>query len=622
MLELKQVFTPMNVGPVTIPNRFVVPTMVTNYCDDNNCITERYIKYMEEKAIGGFGLLITEDYAVEPHGRGYARIPGLYNDEQVKGNKKLTEAVHKHGAKIFCQMYHPGKQATMAANGGVTPIAPSAIKDPLCLTQPREITVEEIHQLVKDFGSAAKRAEQAGFDGVEIHAGHGYLIAEFLSPFINKRTDEYGGCFDNRVRFLDEIYAEVRKNVSKDFAVQVRFSPNEYVVGGRTETEAYVLAQHLDDLGVDALNVSNGAYASDMIHQVIAPMFTDHALNADTAAQIKKLVSCPVMVANRINDPNMAENIIRMGKADFVDMGRGSICDPHLPNKARAGQFDQIHYCIGCLQGCVQIFNDGGTGTYTCLVNPRVGREFENDMSPVENPKKVMVIGAGPAGLIAAKTAAQRGHQVTVFEKEPYVGGAFRAAAYPMGKGELSTVPASLWASVKALGVEVKLGTEADETLIQSEKPDAIIVATGSRPLMPPIEGIDSANVVTAEDVLYGNVDINPFAPVVVCGGGEVGGETAEFIAESAFNVTILEMQPAILNDMVFQNKAILMELLAKKNVRIITDAKVSKITESGVKYTDASSNEVELPAAVVVSAFGYKAYNPLEETARKNNCG
>lgn len=308
------------------------------------------------------------------------------------------------------------------------------------------------------------------------------------------------------------------------------------------------------------------------------------------------------MVANRINDPNMAENIIRMGKADFVDMDRGPICDPHLPNKAKAGKFDQIHYCIGCLQGCVQILNDGNSAPCACLVNPRVGREYESDMSPVETAKNVMVIGAGTAGLIAAKTAAQRGHKVTVFKKDTHVGGAFWVAAYPMGKGKLATIPTSLWACLKDLGVEVKLGIKVTGKLIQNEKPDSIIVATGSRPLMPPIDGIDSANVVSAEDVLYGNVDINSFAPVVVCGGGE----TAEFIAEIAFNVTLLEIQPAILNDMVLQNKAILMELLAKKNVRIITDAKVSKITENSVKYTDGSGNEVELPAAVVVSAFGY----------------
>lgn len=614
---LNNVFSELKIGNCIIPNRFVVPAMVVNYCTYDGFITDRYISYMEERAKGGYGLLITEDYAINENGKGYAKIPGLWCDEQMEGNKKLTEAVHKHGAKIFCQIYHPGKQTNPMSNGGVTPVAPSAIKDPVCQSLPREITVEEIHTFVKEFGEAAKRAKECGFDGIEIHAGHGYLIAQFLSPFINKRNDSYGGCFENRVRFLDELYAEMRKQVGTDFPIQVRFSANEYVTGGRTAVESYQLALHLEELGVDSLNVSNGTYASDAKGQIIAPMFTDHGLNVDIAGEIKKMVTCPVLVANRINNPGMADAIIATGKADAVCVGRGSIVDPEMPKKAKEGRFDEINYCIGCLQGCAMSLV-GPKQEVDCLVNPRVGFEYKDNYEKAAEPKKVMVVGAGPAGLMAARTAALRGHDVTVYEATDHVGGAFRSAAYPSGKGELATVIASYKTQCDKNGVKFVMNTEVEEALMEKEAPDAIILATGSRPLMPPISGIDGANVATAEEILYGKKDILP-GPTIVCGGGEVGAETAEFIASTSFfPVMLLEMQPRILGDMMSANTPVLMELLAKRQVQIITNAKVTAISEQSVSYEDAEGNTVTLPAGTVVSAFGYKAHNPLEEAAKK----
>jgi len=496
-------------------------------------------------------------------------------------------------------MYHPGKQATLFSTGGVQPLAPSALKDPVCQTLTREITVDEIHELVKDFGLAAKRCKEAGFDGIEIHAGHGYLIAEFLSSAANKRNDEYGGCFENRVRFLDEIYLEMRKHVGYDFPIIVRYSANEYIANGRTEVESYQLAMHLDEMKVDALNISNGAYASDMNHQIIANMFTDHGLNVDIAAKIKEIVSCPVLVANRINNPNMANALVKSGKTDFVCIGRGSIVDPDMPNKAKEGRFDEINYCLGCMQGCASSLMSPKQ-CVDCLVNPRVGREYTDSLEPVENPKKVMVVGGGPAGLMAARTAAQRGHEVSLYEASTHWGGAFRSAAYPSGKGELATLVASYSAQCRRYGVKMHLNTPVTEELIASEKPDAVILATGAKPLTPPIKGIDSQNVVCAEDVLLGNKPVLP-GPTVVCGGGEVGGETAEFIAASSFTpVFLLEMQPSILNDMAMGNKMALMELLYKKRVQIITNAKVVEINEQSVVYEDATGTLVTLPAATV----------------------
>lgn len=612
---LTELFTPAKIGNCEIPNRLIVPAMVVNLCTEDGMITERYIRYIEEKAKGGWGMIITEDYAVNENAKGYQFIPGLYNDAQIEGNKKLTETVHKYESRIFCQMYHPGRQSKHAVNGNVQPLAPSAIKDPFCMDLPKEMTREEIHQIVRDFGTTARRAKEAGFDGIEIHAAHGYLISSFLSPFTNKRVDEYGGCFENRTRILDEVYAAIRENVGNDFPVQVRISANEYLLGGRTEADTYELARHLDELGVDAIHVSNGMYASPIVRQIIAPMYTEHAFNMDAAEQVKKLVSCPVIVTNRINDPKMADTILKMGKADFIGMGRGSLADPHLPAKAKAGKFENIRYCIGCLQGCEAGLLAGTCAT--CLVNPRVGREYENPMEKTASPKKVMIIGGGPAGLMAAETAAKIGHVVAVYEAKAQLGGQFRSAAFPPGKGELSTFVSSLRKSLEDLKVPVHTGTEVTEDLIRAEKPDVVIIATGAKPLVLPIEGIHGANVVTAEDVLLGNVDVKP-GPVVVCGGGEVGGETAHFLTQTCQDITLIEMRDDILNDMFPLMRMCLMDYIKEGGIKVLTGAKVASITEDAVSYTDADGNLKSVPAATVVSAFGYKAYNPLEETVRK----
>lgn len=611
-----KLFTPYKVGNCEVPNRLVVPAMVTNYCTEDGFLTERYMKYIEEKAKGGWGMIITEDYSVTPHGKGYQYIPGFYKDEHIELNKELTKMVHSYGSTIFCQMYHPGRQSSHFVNGGVQPIAPSATKDPICMDLAREMTVEEIHTLVNEFAEAARRCKGSGFDGIELHCAHGYLLAEFLSPYVNKRTDEYGGCFDNRVRIVDEILVAMREKV-EDFPIQVRVSSREFVQGGRTEAETYQLVKHLERIGFDAIHVSNGVYAAPAEKQIIAPMFTDHALNMERSYNIKKIVDIPVILANRINEPGMADILLDMDKCDFVGMARGSLADPMLPKKAKEGKMDQINYCIGCLQGCERALFDGKG--VTCLVNPRVGREYECDLTPVKEPKNVMVVGGGPAGLMAARTAAIRGHNVSLYESKKSLGGQFESAAYPIGKGELSTFTSSIRANLEALNVPVHLGTEVTEELIQKVRPDAIVLATGAKPFMPPIKGIDQEHVHFAEDMLLGKYDY-PNGPIVVCGGGEVGSETAHYLQEKNHQVTIVEMQSDILNDMMPISREYLLKMMRESGVNVKTNFKVKEITKDAVIGENQEGQLVSLPAEMVVSAFGYKSYNPLEEMAR-NNC-
>jgi 2,4-dienoyl-CoA reductase-like NADH-dependent reductase (Old Yellow Enzyme family)/thioredoxin reductase len=570
--ELNHMFSPLRIGHLTIRNRFIVSPMVVNYCTHDGHATDTYIAYHEERARGGWGLIVTEDHAVDPAGKGFVYLAGLWDDSHISGHSAMTERVHAQGAKILAQIYHAGRQTTRDIIG-VQPVAPSAVFCPSSQEMPRELAVEEVERIVEQFGDAGLRAKKAGFDGIEIHGGHGYLVSEFLSPYSNKRFDKYGGTLINRVRFARDIVRNIREKCGDDFVIQCRLSGDELVMGGRTIEDTKAIAMLLEQAGVDSLDISVGTDGS-FTTQLPPPAFA-HGWITDYAEAVKAVVSIPVFAVGRINDPFLAESIVASGKADGVLMGRGSLADPHLPNKAREGRFQDIIQCTACLQGCgervrLQL-------PVRCVLNPRTGREIEFAITPAPTKKKVFVAGGGPAGMEAAIVAAQRGHEVTLFEASTRLGGQFYLASVPPTKGEIASFLAWQVHTLAQLGVVVKTDTPLTVDRVRAEKPTSVIVATGSTPSRPAIPGIDLDFVTTAGDVLEGNAVTGE--RVAIIGGGVVGCETANHLAQNGKKPTIIEMLPELGHGEPEAIRSILVEALRERGAEWYLEAVVVGVT-------------------------------------------
>lgn len=597
--------SPISIGNMRLKNRFVVPAMATNYCDHDGYATDQYIEYHKNKAQGGWGLIITENYAVAPEGRGLW-VPGLWEDEQIKGHRKMTDAVHASGAKIIAQIYHAGRQTSSSISGGPL-VAPSALPCPVMQEMPREMTIEDIKQLIKDFEDTAARAKEAGFDGVEVHLGHGYLLAEFLSLYSNKRTDKYGGSLKNRARLPLEIYEAIRARCGDEFAITCRISGDEFVPGGRTIEETKVLARMFEKAGFDAIHVTAGVYASTEL--IMQPMYVPSGFMVELAAEVKKVVDIPVIAVGRINDPEMAEIVLLSGKADLISMGRASLADPQLPNKYATGRADDIKTCIACQQGCKGIVGKGEP--IRCMVNPSLGFEYLKEAKEAAVKKKVTVVGGGVAGMEAALAAVDAGHDVTLYEKADHLGGQFELAAIPPAKGIMATLITWERKQIENRGVKVYTNTEYTIDIFEKEKPDAVILGSGSVNNIPRIPGIDRAHVVLAHDVLAGLKEVGQ--KVIVAGGGMIGAETADYLASLGRDVTIIEMLPQIAGDEEDSRKLFLMRALKEEDVEIKTETKIVEITEDGIVAENAGG-KFECKADNVVIALGMVAYNPLEE--------
>lgn len=608
----KYLFSPYTIKGIEIKNRFVVPSMGTNLGNADGTVSQRLIDYYHARAKGGFGLIVVEGVAVNSTGMCIPYEGHFWEDKNIEGMARLVDAIHSEGAKTILQIHHAGRQTHPGNINGQQPIAPSRIACPVDNTLPREITTEEVYEIIEEFGDAALRAKKAGFDGVDVHGAHGYLIAQFMSGHANKRIDEFGGTFEGRMKFPLEIVKNIREKCGDDFIVGFRLSYDEKIPGGRTLEESLVVSHLLEEAGVDLLDVSIMTYAST--EYMSANGALPNGYNQFATEKIKSSVNIPVIAVGRLTAA-MGEDMLRTGRADFIAIGRGSLADPELPNKVYEDRMDEISPCISCTQSCLgYILSDKIYAS--CLVNPVTGHEGEYDFTPVENPKKVLVVGSGPAGLVSAMTAARRGHKVVLCEKADTYGGQFRLAAVPPTKHDIAGAIRHYVTMCKKYGVEMRLNTEVDEELIRDINPDAIVLATGSEPAYPPIEGIRNEKFLTVSDVLDGRV--LPGQKVLIAGGGMSGVETADFLAEHFRQCTVVEMRSDIALDEAYTPRVFLMKRLEERKVEAVTNAKIQRFHDDGIDYEQNGKSYSLRGYDNIVIAMGMKAYNPLQAIAEK----
>ncbi len=618
-MTFEHLFTPIHIGKMKVKNRISLPPMTVGYGTADATLTDRHRAYYEERAKGGAGLIVTEAAAINGN-RKYGLFPlGLYEDAQIPSWAKLAEAVHPYGTKVGAQLMDPGPESIQMLTG-IQPIGPSAVVGRSHFRSlPREMTTGEVEAVVEDFARAVGRARDAGLDCVQIHAAHGYaMVGSFLSPFFNKRTDRYGGSLEGRLQMLLEIISAARAEVGPDFPIMLRMSGDERRTGGRTLQETQFIVRTLADAGIDGLEISGGTIPT-VFYAVVPPQGTELAPNANFAKAIKEVVDIPILCVGRINTPRLAEFVIATGRADLVSMGRALNVDPEMPNKAAEGRLDEIRPCVGCNEGCISAVMKGLPAG--CILNTSAGKEIDGPLVPAEQPRRVLVAGGGPAGLEAARVAALRGHDVTLCERREKLGGQVNLASVAPFKQELSQVVGYLSREVEKAGVKIELGTEVTPSLVNELKPDTVVVATGATPLRPAsIPGIDGEKVVNAWEVLAGVSEAAIASNVLIIGGGLVACELADFLADTHDNtgampaiVTMLEMQPLMAMQSVYEVRHLLMKRLQEKGVRMINGATVNRILEDGAVYTTQDGSEETIRGAeYVILAMGSQPNDEL----------
>lgn len=619
MKNFPHLFEPIQIGKTTVKNRIFMPPLSTNLAD-KGYVTDALVEHYSNRARGGVGLIVTEVTTVEPT---YTYLPGdmsIYDDSYIPGWKKLVDAVHKYDTKILSQLFHPAYMA-FPVPGTPQLIAPSNVGPYYAKSAPRAVTVEELHVLVRQFGEAALRFKKAGGDGVEIQCAHAHgLLGGFLTPLYNKRTDEYGGDINGRLRLTLEVIREVRKQCGDDFIIDVRISGDEYSEGGLTLNDMIYVSKQLEKEGVDFLHVSGGntiKRGSSMPAPGTSP-----APHAHASEEIRKNVHIPVATVARINEPWVADELIADGKADICMIGRANLCDSEFANKAREGRTDDIRPCIGCGR-CLTGIMFGKP--IACTVNPSVET---NDIDEADVKKKVLVIGGGPAGMEAAYVAKKRGHEVVLCEKENELGGLLRLAAVPISKQELCKVIKFMARRLNNEGIDVRTGCEVTPQMLADEFKDyEIICSTGAKP--KEIEAFKQfKQTMTADDILSGRKF--PGRKIVILGGGSVGCETADYLAPlvndlfpANRDVTVIEMTGSLMTGDGGAAKSRLTQRLMSKGVKLLLNAQVKKVDESTITYEQDGEEHMIKDADTLVFAVGYTPTKVEYENAHYiGDCG
>ena len=620
-----KIFSPLQLGRTTLKNRIAMAPMSMHYEATNGTVPKQLADIFVRRAGGGAGCVVIDAVTVDHKYWYIGKTTALDKDSLVPQFAAFAKRVSDAGSTLFPQLIHPGPESICALKG-ITPLGPSVNTNANGAVS-RPITIDEIHKVVKQFGQAARRAEEAGCGGIALHVAHAYMLpGAFLSPLRNKRMDEYGGCIDNRARLILEIIEECRRNISRDFPIVLRVSGSEREPGGNSLDEMLYLAPKFEAAGVDMLEVSGGVQYEGL--QNILPSHSQKiGMNVYEASEIKKVVNIPVFVVGKINDVRYAADLVERGLVDGVFMGRPLLADPDLPKKAYENRFDDITPCGSCGGRCITS-EDPHHPVCKCHINPLVGHEYDYPFNPTDKPKKVLVIGAGPGGMYTAVTAAERGHDVTVWEKSKQIGGQLNLAVVSPGKQEMCKWLTHLNYRAKKAGVKFEFKKEATVENVKEFAPDAVVVATGATPLIPTfIKGVGDYPVITTHDILSRKVTI-PKGTVCILGGGEVACETAEMLMADArpnsfattgsigdVEVTLVEMQPQLMTGVCLPNRNIALASLRREGVKSYINSKVLEVTEHEVKIQHKDGTEEWLKGFdYIVLGLGSRKYDPLSE--------
>ncbi|MBR0784730.1 FAD-dependent oxidoreductase [Bradyrhizobium iriomotense] len=575
-------FAPGKIGRLEVPNRIVFAATSSELADTEGFVGDDVAEYYAERARGGAGLIIVEATYVEQEGKRLRHNAMLHDDRFIPGMRKIVEAIHAAGAKAALQLNHGGRESIPEVCGS-QPLAPSPRASEFTgvgeAVVPKELKIQEIDRIVERFGDAALRAKNAGYDAIELHGAHGYLISQFLSPESNRREDEYGGTPENRARFCVRIIRALKARLGRKFPIIVRMNGSDHFKRGLEIDDAIIVAQLFEAAGADSVSVSGGVHSSRP-YMVVPGMSVERGCYVDYASAVRRSVSIATMVVGRINTPALAEEILDRGHADFVCLSRALIADPYFPTKAKSGHADRIAPCIACNECIATIHRHKGLA---CTVNPIVSRELELKplLSKNPAPRRIAVLGSGAAGLSAAVTAARRGHRVHLYERDEYIGGQLRLAFQPPHREEIGNLLRYFSAEIDRLDITVSVGLQPSLDQLRALDPDALVVATGAEATQPIIPGIGLPHVTAGWKVLAGAKEID--GTCVVVGGGLVGVEVADLLATRGTLVTLL-VRSEFLKKAVHADKVYYLDRIRELGVEVISNVQVNAIGDGWVE--------------------------------------